>query len=296
MRVSSFKGFTIDAIKSLFRNKTISIASIVNIVVTLTIYGIFLILMNVIVNNVNDVESKLQLKVYLKDSITIEEQQIVKDAIDSVEGITEVYYESKTDALQKFREQLKDYAWMTEGYDETNNPLPSAYVVKINSPEISYKIEERLKGLKGIDDIGSDKVLVKEVSKISSFIKFAWILLSVILIIVSLFLIMNTIKLTIYSRRKEIYIMKFVGATDWFIRWPFVIEGVVIGIIGGILSIIIVYYAYNSIYNILIDKNLFSYLVSPLIILNKLCLHFISIGVLVGIIGSTVSLRKFLKV
>lgn len=296
MKVSSFKGFTIDAVKSLFRNKTISIATIVNIVVTLTIYGIFLIIMNVIVTNVNDVESRLQLKVYLKDSITVEQQQAVKEAIESVEGISEVYYESKSEALKNFREQLKDYAWMIEGYDETNNPLPSSYVIKINSPEISYRIEERLEGFEGIDDIGSDKVLVREVSKISSFIKIAWAILSFILILVSLFLIMNTIKLTIYSRRKEIYIMKFVGATDWFIRWPFVIEGIILGAIGGFLSIGIVYYVYSSMYKVLIDKNLFSYLVSPNFILIQLVIHFLSIGILVGIVGSVVSLRKFLKV
>lgn len=296
MKVSSFKGFTIDAIKSLFRNKTISIATIVNIVVTLTIYGIFLIIMNVIVTNVNDVESRLQLKVYLKDSITVEQQQAIKDVIESVEGISEVYYESKGEALKNFREQLKDYAWMIEGYDESNNPLPSSYVVKITSPEISYRIEERLEGFEGIDDIGSDKVLVREVSKISSFIKVAWAVLSFILILVSLFLIMNTIKLTIYSRRKEIYIMKFVGATDWFIRWPFVIEGMILGAIGGGLSIGIVYYAYSSIYKVLVDKNLFSYLVSPNFILIHLVIHFLSIGILVGIVGSIVSLRKFLKV
>lgn len=256
----------------------------------------FLIIMNVIVTNVNDVESRLQLKVYLKDSITVEQQQAVKEAIESVEGISEVYYESKSEALKNFREQLKDYAWMIEGYDETNNPLPSSYVVKITSPEISYRIEEKLEGFEGIDDIGSDKVLVREVSKISSFIKVAWAVLSFILILVSLFLIMNTIKLTIYSRRKEIYIMKFVGATDWFIRWPFVIEGMILGAIGGVLSIGIVYYVYSSIYKVLIDKNLFSYLVSPNFILIQLVIHFLSIGILVGIVGSIVSLRKFLKV
>ena len=296
MKISSFKGFTVDAIKSLFRNKTISIATIVNIVVTLTIYGIFLILMNVIVTNVNDVQSKLQLKVYLEDSITVEQQKVIKDAIDSVDNIMEVYYESKSDAFKNFKEQLRDYAWMVEGYDETNNPIPSAYVVKINSPEVTYKIEEKLKGLPGIDDIGSDKVLVKEVSKISSFIRVAWIILSCILILVSLFLIANTIKLTIYSRRKEIYIMKFVGATDWFIRWPFVIEGMILGFIGGIISVIIVNYVYVSIYKVLIDKNLFSYLVEPNIIFIKLIIHFLSIGILVGIVGSVASLRKFLKV
>ncbi len=296
MRIGSFKGFTVDAVKSLFRNKTISIATIVNIVVTLTIYGIFLILMNVIVTNVNDVESRLELKVYLKDSITVEQQEKIRDAIKSVEGIEDVYYESKAEALNNFKTQLKEYAWMVEGYDETNNPLPSAYVVKINSPENSFKIEEALKGYEGIDGIGSDKVLVREVSKISTFIKIAWAVLSCILILVSLFLIMNTIKLTIYSRRKEIYIMKFVGATDWFIRWPFVIEGIILGIIGGLLSIGIVYYAYISVYKVLIDKNLFSYLVSPGIILGQLFLHFLSIGILVGVVGSIVSLRKFLKV
>ena len=142
MRISSFKGFILDAVKSLFRNKTISIATVANIIVTLTIYGIFLILMNVIITNVNDVESKLQLKVYLKDSITVEEQELIKKAIESVDGISDVYYESKSDAINNFKEQLNDYAWLIEGYDEMNNPLPSSYVVKINNPQVSYEIEE----------------------------------------------------------------------------------------------------------------------------------------------------------
>ena len=296
MKVSSFKGFTIDAIKSLFRNKTISIATIVNIVVTLTIYGIFLILMNVIVANVNDVESRLQLKVYLKENITVEQQQQIRDAIGSVEGIDDVYYESKTEALINFKNQLKDYAWMIEGYDENNNPLPSSYVIKIKTPEVSERIENAVEGFDGIDDIGSDKVLVKEVSKISTFIRIAWAILSFILIVVSLFLIMNTIKLTIYSRRKEIYIMKFVGATDWFIRWPFVIEGIILGVIGAIISLGIIYYGYFSVYSFLNDRNLFSYLISPNVILIQLVMHFFLIGILVGIAGSIFSLRKFLKV
>lgn len=296
MKISSFKGFTIDAIKSLFRNKTISIATVANIVVTLTIYGIFLILRTVIVNNVNDVESRLQLKVYLQDSITVEQQQNIKNAIDSVENVREVIYESKTEALNNFREQLKDYSWMVEGYDESNNPLPSAYIVKINSPDVMNAIEEKLKGFPGIDDIGSDKVLVKEVLKISSFIKVAGITLSIILILVSLFLIINTIKLTIYSRRKEIYIMKFVGATDWFIRWPFVIEGMMLGIAGAVISIVIVNYLYASLYSFLIDKNLFSYIVNPSVILTETIFKFIIIGISVGVIGGIVSLRKFLKV
>lgn len=296
MKISSFRGFTLDAFKSLFRNKTISIATIVNIVVTLTIYGVFLILMNVIVSNVNDVGSRLQLKVYLEDSITVEQQENIKNIILNVEGIEDVYYESKSEALSNFREQLSDYAWMIEGYDENNNPLPSAYVVKITSPEISESIENALKGAEGIDDIGSDKVLVREVAKISRFIQWAWVILSFILIVVSLFLIMNTIKLTIYSRRKEIYIMKFVGATDWFIRWPFVIEGIILGIIGAVISISIVYYSYVSIHNFLVASNLFSYLVSPSLILIQLIIHFLGIGVLVGITGSIVSLRKFLNV
>ncbi len=296
MKISSFKGFTLDAFKSLFRNKTISIATIVNIVVTLTIYGVFLILMRVVVSNVNDVESRLQLKVYLKDSITIEEQEVIRGKIESIDGIESIYYESKTEALENFKSQLQDYTWMIEGYDENNNPLPSSYVVKIKTPEVTEAIEASLNGLPGIDDIGSDKILVREVSKISNFIRWAWGILSFILIVVSLFLIMNTIKLTIYSRRKEIYIMKFVGATDWFIRWPFIIEGMILGIIGAVISIVIVYYSYFYIYSFLITRNLFSYLVSPSSILIELLVHFFSIGILVGIVGSILSLRKFLKV
>lgn len=296
MKLTSFRGFTVDAVKSVFRNQTISIATVVNIIVTLTIYGVFLILMNILVSNVEQVESKLELKIYLKDSITIEQQNEVRAAIDSISGIEEVYYESKDEALSNFKSQLEDYAWMVEGYDETNNPLPSSYVLKINSPDVSYELEKKIEGLEGIDDIGSDKALIQEVAKISSVLRVVWIVLSFVLILVSLFLIINTIKLTIYSRRKEIYIMKFVGATDWFIRWPFIIEGIFLGLVGSIISVLIVYYSYANVFKFIVDLDLFSYLVPPSVILTQLIVHFLSIGILVGFVGSMLSLRKFLKV
>jgi Cell division protein len=148
----------------------------------------------------------------------------------------------------------------------------------------------------GIESISNDQEFTNKIISISKNVKWIGIALFILMASVSIFLISNTIKLTIYSRRKEIGIMKFVGATDWFIRWPLIIEGAVIGLIGAISSNILVYYIYKIVFMKMNENLLLINLLSPSYITQTLLWQFILIGILIGGLGSSWSLIKFLKV
>jgi cell division transport system permease protein len=137
---------------------------------------------------------------------------------------------------------------------------------------------------------------VDKLITISTTIKWFGIVIFVILIGVSLFLIGNTIKLTVYARRREIGIMKYIGATDWFIRWPFIMEGVVIGIFGSVVASLLLYYGYKFIYMKMATNFLMIQLINPSYILNTVLIQFILGGIFIGVIGSITAIRKFLSV
>lgn len=296
MKISTFKAFFIDALKSLRRNKTISLASAITVSATLFIFGIFLLLALNINENVNNVESKIEIKVYLKDDVTLFQQRDIENKLKGSEGVKEVVFESKSEALNNFREQLKENKGILSGYDSSNNPMQNAFIVRLEKPEFADSASTAVKDMTGIDEVVNDRDLINKISAVSNTIRWAGVVLFIVLIGVSLFLIGNTIKLTVFSRRREIGIMKFVGATDWFIRWPFIIEGVVIGLVGAILSNLTLYYSYKLAFSAITQQLITVPLVSPAYILGSMMWEFILAGISIGALGSILSLRKFLAV
>lgn len=296
MKISTFKAFFIDALKSLRRNKTISLASAITVSATLFIFGIFLLLALNINENVNNVESKIEIKVYLKDDVTLFQQRDIENKLKGSEGVKEVVFESKSEALNNFREQLKENKGILSGYDSSNNPMQNAFIVRLEKPEFADSVSASVKDMTGIDEVVNDRDLINKISAVSNTIRWAGVVLFIVLIGVSLFLIGNTIKLTVFSRRREIGIMKFVGATDWFIRWPFIIEGAVIGILGALIANALLYFGYNFIYTKVSSQMLIMQLVNPTYILSTIIGEFLLGGVLIGVIGSILAIRKFLAV
>lgn len=296
MKINTIKNFFGDAFKSLKRNKTISIASMITVSATLFIFGIFLLLALNINKGVDTVESKVEIKVYLKEDITLSDQKNIENTLKSSDGVKEVVFESKSEALDKFKEQLKENKRLLSGYDSTKNPLPSSFIVRLEKPEFADSVGEKVKDITGVDDIVNDKELTKKIVAISSTVKWAGVVLFVILIVVSLFLIGNTIKLTVFSRKREIGIMKFVGATDWFIRWPFIIEGMIIGLIGAIISDVLLYYGYKFTYLKVTQSLITNGMVLPNYISATMIWQFLIAGIFIGAVGSFISLRKFLDV
>ncbi|RII35219.1 ABC transporter permease [Clostridium chromiireducens] len=297
MKINTFKYYIIDAFKSLNRNKTISLASVITVTATLFLMGVFILLSQNIQIGMKNVESQLQIQVFLKDGISITDQENINQKLSSIPGISDVEYEDKSEALDKFNKEVSENDnSLLSNYDSSNNPLPNSYIVKLEKPEVSEQVISSIENMPGIESINNDQKFTNKIISISNSLKWISIVLFILMIATSIFLISNTIKLTIFSRRKEIGIMKYVGATDWFIRWPFVIEGAVIGLIGAIASTVLLYSLYKIAFIKINESLLLINLLSPSYITQTLQWQFVLTGILIGAIGSSWSLFKFLKV
>ena len=296
MKISTTKHFLVDAVKSLRRNRTISTAAIATVATTLFILGIFLLAIINANKGILQLQSKVEAKVFLKDTITIDEQKEIENRLNNIEGVTEVTYESKAEALENVKESLgEENKSIVEGL-EASNPFPSSYIVKVSKPEFIAKIKSDIKDMAGVEEIKDAGKLIDKITAITKAIKIFGGALFVVLFGVCLFLIGNTIKLTVYSRRREIGIMKFIGATDWFIRWPFVFEGMFIGLFGAILAVGALYGAYRYAFGKLPVDIILIKLVAPSYVLIYITWEFILLGMFIGALGSIWAIRKFLAV
>ncbi|MPQ33528.1 ABC transporter permease [Clostridium estertheticum] len=294
MKISTIKYFIMDALKSLKRNKTVSIASVATVAATLFILGVFLLIVFNVNAGVKELGAKLQATVYLKDNITIADKSAIERTLNGVAGVSSITFEDKNDALNNAKKQFgKENESLTKGLEKI---FPTSYVVKVEKPEMVSSVVKAVTGLKGIEKINDGRETVDKIIKITNTLKIVGIVLFAILVSVSLFLIGNTIKLTVYSRKKEIGIMKFVGATDWFIRWPFIIEGMLLGISGAIISTGVLYYAYKLVFEKVTSGVLGITLINPYVILSTTLWQFMLGGLIIGALGSSISIRKFLIV
>lgn len=293
MKINTITHLIKDAFISLKRNRTISIASVITVLITFFVLGIFLLVAANINQGINNVQNKVELKIFLKDDIKLIEQREIEIKLREFDGVKDVIYKSKEDEYNNIKATNEG---LIQGYTFQTNPFPASFTVKLEAPEYAAAISEGIKDFDGIDTIGEQQALVDKIVRIVNGIKAVGIGLFVILVGVSIFLIMNTTKLTVYSRRREVGIMKFVGATDWFIRWPFVIEGMVIGLAGATLACGVLYFAYNAVVKWITGQLVFISLVPTSYILSTLSWEFMLGGVVVGGIASIIALRKFLTV
>ena len=296
MKLNTVKYFFIDAFKSLKRNRTLSIAAMITVLITFFIFGTFILLGLNFNKAIEDVASKLEIKVYLENDIKLIDQREIELKLNELEGVKEVIYESKEEAFVNLKDMLKDNQGLLEGYDLQDNPLPSSFIVKLKEPEYASQVTEAVKDMTGVENISNQQDMIDTISSFVDGVRVAGIVLFVVFIGVSVFLITNTTKITVYSRRREVGIMKYVGATDWFIRWPFIIEGIIIGVVGSLFSSILLYVLYRSAFGYIVSNMFLVSLVSPNFVLSTLTWIFLLGGAVVGALGSIVALRKFLDV
>lgn len=287
-----------ETFRNLWRNSLMSLASITSVVATLIILGIIFIL----VLNINNISQGAKdqftnIDVYIEEDISVEEIDLMKSEIVSLQGIEEVNYKPKDQALAEYKEQWGEDGYLLDGFVE--NPLPNSFVITLTEIEFSEYVVNRISEMDGIEEVRYDEDFINKIITVSDYIKVIGLILIVILIAISTFIISNTIKLALNSRRTEISIMKYVGATSWFIRWPFILEGTILGLVGALLSAAIMFYTYRYTYNILTTdfySLLAVYLVGVDKILNDTLVLFITIGSGIGALGSITSIRKHLDV
>ena len=296
MKINTITYFIVDALKSIKRNITVSFAAMLTVLVTFFVLGTFTLVGLNFNKTIEDVADKIEIKVYLQDDIKLVNQREVEIKLAEQEGVKAVTYESKDEAFTKLKKDLEGNSGMLEGYSLENNPLASSYIVTLEDASYAGDVSKAVEDMTGVESITNQQELIEKISRVVDFVQILGVVLFFVFIGVSIFLIMNTIKLAVYSRRREVGIMKFVGATDWFIRWPFVIEGMIIGAVGSLLATVILYFIYRGIFGFIASNLLIANLVPVSFVLTTLLGGFLLGGIVVGAIGSIAALRKFLVV
>lgn len=286
-----------EGIIGLWKNKTMALASAGTIVLCLLILGMsYAIGMN-IDSLLRQVENKFGITCYVNDDVSEDQIETIKKQIEGISSVKEVKYISKEEALKSFSEESDDVS-IFEDFKE-DNPLPASFEITVYDVEQQEAVVAALKQLKGIEA----QYLKQETQmfiNLNKTIDYICVGIIICLVIVGLLLMSNTIKLTVYVRRKEINIMKYIGATDWFIRLPFLIEGMTIGLISALIAITTITASYDFL-NKKIALQLMNslegiYLVSTATVVNGMIPICLSLGIFIGLAGSAFAIRKHLRV
>ncbi|HOJ11443.1 MAG TPA: permease-like cell division protein FtsX [Clostridiales bacterium] len=299
MKIRTIKHIFKEGITNVYRNKLMSLASISIVVASLTIFGIFYMIILNFNHNVGKLKDQPEMQVFCLTELDDVGVKIVEDALMQNEKIKQVAIVTKEQAFEKVKDMLGDNASVLEGID--NSFLPVSFIIKLNNPEDSAMLMDELEKINGVDKVTYPQKTVEFISKFTHGIQIVNSILTTVLLVVSVFIISNTIKLTVFARRREISIMKYIGATDWFIRWPFIVEGVIIGFIGSIVALLISGYGYNAV-EMRFTKELLMTGTSIISILKlndvsaRVALLYIVLGCIVGASGSVTTIRKYLKV
>ena len=294
MKISTSEYIVRETMISLKRNSWMSFASIGTVAVSLFVLGMFLILVVNMNRMVASLESQVEISVYIRDEVSDSGIHALEERITQMQGVESVKYVDRETAMKRFRERLGDQQFLLDSRGETN-PLPNSFEVRILRPDMVRTAAEAIAEMPGVETAKYGQDVVEHLFDITRLVRLFGLALMFVLAMATLFIISNTIRLTVFARRKEIAIMKYVGATDWFIRWPFLLEGIVLGCLGGIVAAIVLRGAYRVIAAKIYDTLAFFPLLPENPFLHYVTAAILICGMFVGALGSTISLKKFLK-
>ena len=287
-----------DAFKSVIRNFSLSVASISCISITLIIVAVSLIASWNVENFTTQIEKDVTIVAFLNRDINEEGLKIFEEELSKLDNIASKKFKSKEETKKEMMKESTLFENTMGEWSEEENPLKDSYLIKVKNIETIKKTASEIKDLENVEVVDYGEGMVEKLVSAFSLVEKVSILLVVVLVIVTIFLIVNTIKLTIFSRKREISIMRVVGASNFSIKNPFVIEGMILGALGSIIPIIIVIYGYLALYNHF-EGQLFSpliKLIQPTPFIYQISSLVLILGVVVGMIGSSRAVRKYLKV
>ena len=284
------------AFSQIRRNIAMTLASMFSITAIMLILGLFFIMMvnvNTIVENVrNDFDT---IQIYLLDDTDEARKDQIMEEFRNMPDVAEVTYLTKDEALESFKESWGDNAYLLDNVKE--NPLPNTIVLKVPVLESADALVASAKEMPGIEDVNYYQDTVKRLMQVTQFIQIGALVVIVFLVFISVVVVSNTIKLTVLAREKEINIMKYVGATNWFIRGPFLVEGMIIGAISALISVGVVTFFYHWLIDTIGTELIVIFstgLVPEGHLAGNLVVIFLALGISIGACGSIVSMRRFL--
>ncbi len=288
-----------EGFRNVLKNKKSTGASLMIMCATMIIFGVFFMIGENINHIMSELEMQQGMQVFIKDEVTNKGVTELGDKIRALNDVNKVEFVSKEDALNQMKEKVGDKQFLLSGYEE-NNPFPASYIVTLTDLNKSEDVKNIIDDFEGVKDIQLRGNTINALIKIANLVRIVSGTILILLVVISIFIIANTIKLTVHARRREISIMKYVGATNNFIRWPFIVEGIIIGVISALISIMLLGVSYN-----LISEKLITTLGANVINIDLLTFSdmftliiivYLVLGIGIGTLGSIISMRKYLDV
>lgn len=276
-------------------SKTVSTMLI--ICATMLILGIFIILLQNVNKNVETLRLEQGLQAFIEDKATDEDIAYMEDQIRLIDGISKIEYMNKAEAYEDARNQFKDQEYFLDGL-ENLDIFPASFIVKFTNIEEAERITGEVEKIDGIYKVKYNADTIEAVISISKVANYFLLGVGIVLLVVSIFIISNTIKLAVYSNKREIFIMRYIGATNSFIIKPFIVEGAIMGIVSALISFIVISIVYVYLYSALNSSfalGVFKFIPYSTI-WYQILIAYIGLGLFIGIFGSAISLKKYLKV
>ena len=235
-------------------------------------------------------------EVFLEDDVSEDDAKAIMNEVTGINGVSDVQYRSKAEALQIMRDR-----WGSSGYlldSLGGNPLPNSILVTVTSLDAADAVNSQVSAIQGVESTKYYKETVDKLTKVTNFLQYGSVAIMLFLVLISIIVVSNMIKLTVFARAREISIMKYIGATNWFIRGPFLVEGIIIGMLSAAIAAGIVFIVYSNVVDA-IGMKVMTILSSPLVppeyLMRNVLIIFIALGVGIGSTGSIISMRKFLE-
>ncbi len=290
------KYFITQGVKGLASNGLMTLASLGIVIASLVLFGIF-VLLGLNLNSVGDqIKQQCEVNVYMPNDMSRDDVRAIGSQLSEIEFVDEVQLYTKEERLQNYKESIRHDQAQVITTLEADNPLRDAYILSLTDVRKASQVAEAAGKIQGVQEVTNRQDIIQTILSVTNAVKIgsAWLLF--ILAVISVFIISNTIKLGMFARRKEISIMRFVGATDWFVRWPFIIEGMILGAVGALFASVIVILGYGSIYGTMQEFMGSIQLLQVADTLNVIIVGFLLMGMGIGTIGSFMSIRKHLNV
>ena len=288
-----------EGFKSTFKQKKMTSASIIIMCATMFIFGLFFVIGENVNSVIQQIEEQQGIQIFIDEEATETDIETLGNEIRNIDGVNKVTFVSKEDALNSVKEVFDDNQGLLEGWDE-ENPFPASYFVTLTDLSLNEQVQEKIYALDNVDEIASENNTINRLQELANGIQIMTVIILALLIIISIFIISYTIKLTVHARRREISIMKYVGATNGFIRGPFIVEGIIIGLISAIITLIILGLSYNAVMGGIGETVLIQSIGIGLLSFSEMFFLVLTVylvlGIGIGILGSVISMRKYLKV
>lgn len=291
-----------EGFRNFFKNKKSTIASVIIMFATMFIFGIFFLIGENVNYIMSQVQSKQAMQIFINPEATKEQENELEQKLKAIQYVNTTEYISKEQALNSVKSWSTDVEYFlgdltADGY----NPFKASYVITLTDLTKAEEVQKQIEGFENVASVQTGNKTINKLIQVANGIKTATGIILVLLIFISVFIIANTIKLTVHARRKEISIMKYVGATNGFIRWPFMVEGIIIGIVSALISVVVLGFTYNF-----VAKNIMNGGMPEIIgglnlltfsdMFTMLFIVYMIIGIGIGAIGSAISMKKYLQV